>query len=551
MGRILLGADFGTSQVNVVALDVKTGQTIGFSSSPYKSGVIEKTLPDGTKLPRGFALQDPSDWLEGLFEATKKLIEETRIPEKEIISIGVSFTSCTVLPVDVFGTPLCMIGDLSKNPHAWPKLWRHTTAQPQANLLTSIAQERGEPFLDFYGGKMGAEWLWPKLLELVQEAPELVPSIEYFIEAGDWIVWQLTGHQVRNQCAAGYKACWVEGAGYPGHDYFASISQELADLSDKARGIEVLPPGRPAGKLIKDMAGKMGLRTGIPVASAVIDAQSAVAGAGVFEPNIMTIVMGSSNCHLVMSKQEKLFVGYAGVVKDGILDGYWGYEAGQPAMSDMLEWFVNTIAPISFYERANEDETEFATILDRYLSEVPAGSNGVLALDWMGGNRSVLLDSSLSGVFAGLTLQTRAEDMYKALAEASAFGTRKIIETFRAGGVEIKQIVATGALPITSPSLIQIYADVLGMPISVPDTNNATGRGAAIIGGLSVGMEKLGHKSRESYFKALLPQTLDWCKPLEANKQLYNDIYNDYLTLHDMFGGTQRVLARLRERGKA
>lgn len=537
MGRILIGADFGTYEVRVAAVDIKTGQMIGISSAGYESGVLDKLLPNARILPKNFALQNPADWLVALSEATKKLIMDTGIPQTEIISLGVSFTSCTTLPVDDGGMPLALKPEFAENYHSWPKLWRHHACIGQADRLTEIAVDRGEPFLEYCGGSISPEWLWPKLLETIEQSPELIPHIAYYIESGDWIVWQLTGNQVRNQCAAGYKACWVEGLGYPSNEFFAHASIDLARIAENQRDIPVMQPGRLAGRLLPEVAQALMLPSGLPVAVAVVDAQVGVLGAGVHEPDIMVMVMDTSNVHLLMSKEEKVFPGFAGLVKDGILDGYWGYESGQPASGDIFDWFRNILAPIELFERAKEDDVDETVVMDRWLNETVIGANGLMALDWWNGNRSILMDSKLSGMIHGFTLGTTPAQILRAIAESLAFGTRKIIETYSSNGLPINRIVATGSMPFSYQSLLQIYADVCGVDITVPDTPHAIARGAAILGGLSVGVENLGFKSRSHYFGSMVPQAFDRFAPNPESNEKYGILYKKWNRLHDWFAG--------------
>lgn len=547
MGRILLGLDFSAAELKVVALDIKSGRSIGISSCPYKHGVIENHLPSGEKLPKFFSLQSPEDWLDAMTIAVRKLITETRIPKEEIASIGVSFTSCTTLPVFEDGSPLCLDAQYAGNPHAWPKLWKHYASRGQAKRLTKIAEDRGEPFLENYGGKISSEWLWPKLLETLEEAPELASNMSFYLEGGDWIVWQLTGRQTRNQCAAGYKACYVEGLGYPPGDYLASINLDLADIAERARAIPVLSPGRFVGGLTKEVAGILGLLPGTPVGAAVVDAQGSVAGAGVFLPNILVMTLSTSTSHLVMSKEEKLFQGFSGTVKNGILDGFWGYESVQPATGDIIEWYMQTLAPMPVYERSGDDDVDPWIVLDRYISEVPAGSNGLLSLDWWDGNKSILLNTALTGLIAGFTMRTTPDEIFKCIVEGSAFGAKRIIENYKANGVEIKRIVATGDLPFKSPSIAQVYADIINQEIRMPDSKQSVARGAAIIGGLAVGVHNLGYSSREEYFSAMIPPDYDNYKPNSEHAATYKKLYESYLELHDYFGLQSSLLSKLRK----
>jgi L-ribulokinase len=537
MGRILIGADFGTYEVRVAAVDIKTGQMLGISSCGYEGGVLDKLLPNARLLPKNFALQNPSDWLTSLSLATRKLIMDTGIPQSEIVSLGISFTSCTALPVDDGGMPLCIKPEFSENFHAWPKLWRHHASIPQAQKLTEIALDRGEPFLEYCGGKISPEWLWPKLLETIEQSPELIPHIGYYLESGDWIVWQLTGNQIRNQCAAGYKACWVEGMGYPSHEFFAHASIDLARIAEKQCEIPVVQPGRLAGRLLPEMAESLMLPSGLPVSVSVIDAHVGVLGSGVFEPDVMVMVMDTSNVHLLMSDSEKVFPGFAGLVKDGIIDGFWGYESGQPASGDIFDWYRNILAPIQLFERAREDDVDETVVMDRWITETAAGSGGMIGLDWWNGNRSILMDSSLTGMMCGFNLHTTPAQMLRAIAESLAFGTRKIVENFTSNELPVTRIVATGSLPFRYPGLLQIFADVCNIQITVPDTPHSVARGTAILGALSVGLENLGFKNRDEYFMAMKPEVFDRFTPNPVNVGKYETLYSKWLKLHDLFSG--------------
>lgn len=237
---------------------------VGIASDEYSSPTRSDVLPDGTKLPTGFAYTNPSLWLVSMKNAIEKLLDETGIPSNEIYSLGIAFDSCTVMPTDASGVPLCMMDKYKSNPNAWPKTWKHTAATPYAETLTKIAQDRGEPFLENTGNRVSPEWMWPKLLQTIEESSEMVKDIAWYLEAGDWITWQLTGVQTRNQCSAGYKACYVKDIGYPSGDYFASVSVDMARIAERAEALPVLSPGRFVGELLPEAADNLGLEAGLP-----------------------------------------------------------------------------------------------------------------------------------------------------------------------------------------------------------------------------------------------------------------------------------------------
>ncbi|MEZ4812730.1 MAG: FGGY family carbohydrate kinase [Caldisericia bacterium] len=351
MARILLGLSFNAESVKAVAIDINSGNMIGRAVDEYEVGVIRKKLPTGERIPPGFMLADPRSWLVSMSSAVEKLLDETGIPSSEILSVGVSMGSCVVLPTDASGVPLCLKDEFKNNPHSWPKLWNHKSSFKQAKKMTKIARDRGEPFLEHTGNRVSTEWLWPKLLEVIEESPEVADAMEWYIEGSDWIVWQLTGKQVRNQCSAGFKACYVEGFGYPSGSYFEAVSFDLARQAAKIKDIPIIKPGRYVGNLLPEAAQKLGLMPGTPVGAGVASNHVGVAGAGIYSPDTLTIVFGDSTAQMLMSVDEKIFEGYSCAVKDGIIDGFWGYEAGQPGTGKLSHGLLIYLHH-SLYERS-------------------------------------------------------------------------------------------------------------------------------------------------------------------------------------------------------
>jgi L-ribulokinase len=536
MARILLGLAFGAQDVKAVAIDINTGIMVGHVTEAYQIGVITGKLPNCTKIPSTFVLADPASWIMSMSKVVNRLMDETGIPASEIISLGVSMDSCVVLPTDSLGIPLCMKENLAGKPHAWPKYTTHLGAISQAERLTEIARDRGEPFLEHTGNRVSSEWLWPRLLEIIEDSPDVAAETEWFIEGSDWIVWQLTGRQIRNRCSAGYKGCYVEDVGYPSGSFFESISFDFASIAEKIKIIEVIPPGRKVGGLIPDASKKLGLKPGLPVGAGVISSHVGVAGCGVYEPDVLTLIFGDSTAQMIMSDEEKIFEGYSCCVRDGIIDGFWGFEAGQPGTGSTFKWFTDILAPSELTQRAHQADVDKKVILDRWLSEVKPGSGGLLSLDWFDGNKSVLFNPYLRGIMSGLNLKTTPSEIYKSIVEATAFGTRRIIDAFEDGGLRIKKIVATGTLPFESPTALQIYSDITGYTIEVPDTPEAVARGTAIIGAMSVDMSKLGYKNREEYFEAMKPPKHDLFEPNQTNADVYMPIYDRYKEMYDTFG---------------
>jgi L-ribulokinase len=462
-----------------------------------------------------------------------------------VIGLGIDFTSCTILPTDVDGTPLCQIPGLDRQPHAWPKLWKHHAAQPQADRINTIAADRGEDWLPRYGGRVSSEWMLPKALQILQEAPDVYQRATHIVEGADWVVWQLTGRLTRNACGAGYKGLWHRRDGYPTRAFLAAVDTGFEGYyEDKAAG-PIVAPGAPAGQLTPRWAARLGLPTEVAVAVPIIDAHAAVLGGGVGDAGPLFLIMGTSTCHLLMARHEALVPGIAGVVEDGIVPGLHGYEAGQASVGDMLAWYVQHASPEEHHAEARVSGRSVHEVLSERAARLAPGETGLVALDWWNGNRCTLMRSELSGLLAGVTLGTRPEHIYRALIEATAFGTRVIVEAFESHGLATSRLVAGGGLT-TNPLVMQIYADVCGRELEVSGAPQASALGAAILGAVAAGGRRGGYDSIGEAVATMAPPPARVYRPDAASRATYNEIYRCYLELYDTFGRTSDVMQRLR-----
>ncbi|MCP4593421.1 MAG: ribulokinase, partial [bacterium] len=428
--RYAIGVDYGTESGRAVLVRVRDGREIATAVHPYGDGVIDERLPStGAELPPDFALQNPGDYIEVLRVTIPAVLEEGGVAPEDVIGIGTDFTACTMLPIDETGTPLCMKAEWRDNPYAWIKIWKHHAAQPEANQLNEIARERGEGWLSRYGGKISSEWLIPKVWETLNKAPEVYEAADRYLEAADWIVLQLTGEERRNSCTAGYKGIWSKREGYPGEDFFAALDPRLRTVVDDKLSRDVYPLGQRAGTLTPEMAVITGLKAGTAVAMGNVDAHVSVPAATVVEPGRMVIIMGTSNCHMVLGDAELVVPGMCGFTEDGIIPGFFGYEAGQSCVGDHFAWFVNNCVPAEYHAEAQARGVNVHRLLEEKAAQQKPGAHGLLALDWWNGNRSVLVGVDLTGLLIGATLATGPEDVYRALIEATAYGTRMIVDT--------------------------------------------------------------------------------------------------------------------------
>ncbi len=540
-----IGIDYGTESGRALLVDME-GREIATAVHPYKDGVIDHALPDGTPLPNDWALQNPDDYIDVLKHTVPAVLKESGVGADEVVGVGVDFTACTMLPTLTDGTPLCRLDDLRGEPHAWVKLWKHHAAQLQADRINETARRLGEPWLARYGGKISSEWFFSKALQILEEAPEVYARADRLIEAADWLVWQLTGVETRNACTAGYKAIYQDGA-FPSQGYFAALHPDFADVVDAKMSRQLLPLGSSAGGLSEEAARWTGLAPGTPVAAANVDAHVTLPATGTVAPGTLVMIMGTSTCDVLVADTVHEVEGMCGVVDGGIVPGTYGYEAGQSAVGDIFAWFVKHNVPGDYQQRAAEAGTDLHSYLADEAAAQRPGEHGLLALDWMNGNRSVLVDADLSGLIVGMTLSTRAPDLYRALLEATAYSKRLIVETFERSGVPVERIIAAGGLPAKNPLLMQIYADVLERDIFVIRSDQGPALGSAMHAAVAAGVYSdigeaaaaMGGLSEVVY------------RPKPENSELYAQIYADYRYLHDLFGRSKAsepggVMKRLR-----
>jgi L-ribulokinase len=546
--KYTIGVDYGTESGRAVLVDVATGEELATAVHPYGDGVIDEHLPGSDEpLPPDFALQNPQDYIEVLKETIPAVLRESGVDPSDVIGISTDFTACTMLPVDETGTPLCMKPEWRDNPYAWIKIWKHHAAQPEANQLNEIAGQRGESWLPRYGGKISSEWLIPKIWETLNKAPEVYEAADRYLEGADWIVLQLTGEEKRNSCTAGYKAIWHKQEGYPSDDFFAALDPRLRNVVDEKLSRDIYPLGDRAGSLTEEMAKLTGLNPGIAVAVGNVDAHVAVPASTVVETGRLVAIMGTSTCIMVLGEKEEVVEGMCGVVEDGIIPGLFGFEAGQSCVGDHFAWFVETCVPTAYHKEAESRGLNVHELLEEKAAMQKPGEHGLLALDWWNGNRSILVDVDLTGMLLGATLLTKPEDIYRALIEATAYGARIIIEGFEKSGVAVNEIVACGGLPGRNKLLMQIYADVTGREIKVASTAQSGAFGSAMFAAVAAGKEAGGYDTVFEAAKHMASLQDVVYRPIPANKAVYDQIYAEYVTLHDYFGrGANDVMKRLK-----
>lgn len=542
MGKYVVGFDFGTLSARALLLNLENGEEIASCVAEYPHGVMETELPSGKKLLPGWSLQDPLDYLSSLAKVSAGILNESGVSPEDIVGIGLDFTSSTVLPVTEDAIPLCSLEPWADEPHAYVKLWKHHGAEKEAAEIDRVARERNEEWMKLYGGKVSSEWMLPKILETVRSAPQVYDSAAYFMEALDWVAWKLTGALTRSSCAAGYKCFYCGDGGYPDQEFLNNVEPKFENLLHEKLFGDVKPVGTCVGSLTEEQAKLLGMRSGIPVGVGIIDAHASVLGSGISEPGTMMIIVGTSSCHMLLSDAAVEVPGVAGIVKDGIVPGHFAYEAGQSCVGDLYGWFVNHYVPEDYSVEARRKGISVHQLLAEKLEGYWPGASGLLALDWHNGVRSPLMDFDLNGLILGMNLQTKPEEIYLSLIEATAYGTRMIVENFEKSGIYVDRILMSGGIPLKNPLLVQVYADVCNREIMVSSSSNASVRGAALLGAAASGVCGSVKDIVQKYSQG----DMNVYKPKKDRVERYNCLYREYQILHNYFGtGVNDVMKRL------
>lgn len=538
-----IGVDFGTESGRALLVDVRDGREIASAVHPYGDGVIDQHLPGSDKpLPPDWALQNPFDYIEVFKKTIPAVLKQAGVKPEEVVGLAIDFTACTMLPTKNDGTPLCGLPEWRNNPHSWVKLWKHHAAQPEADLINETARKMGQGWLQRYGGKISSEWFFSKALQILNEAPEVYAAADRLIEACDWVIWQLTGVEIRNACTAGYKAM-VQEEGYPDRAYFGALNPAFADVVDSKMQRTFGELGSKAGGLTAQAAAWTGLKEGTAVAVANVDAHVTYPAVKA-KSGTMVMIMGTSTCHILNGEKLQTVEGMCGVVRGGITPGYYGYEAGQSGVGDIFAWFVNNAVPPEYHAAAKAAGMDVHQYLEQEAAKQKVGEHGLIALDWWNGNRSTLVDADLTGVLVGGSLGTRAPDIYRALIEATAYGTRVIIEAFEKQGVPVNELICAGGLPEKNAMLRQIYADVTGRSLRLAGSSQGPALGSAMHAAVAAGV----YPNIDAAAEVMGKVKAEVVHPIAANKVVYDQLFAEYQTLYDYFGrGTNDVMKRLKK----
>ncbi|MBN1818351.1 MAG: ribulokinase [Sedimentisphaerales bacterium] len=532
-----IGLDYGTNSVRCLIVDTATGQELGTAVYDYETGEAGIILDPAD---HNLARQNPADYLKGIEITVKQAVDQAKsvkgFDPAKIAGIGVDTTGSTPLPVDKNGIPLGLLDEFKDNPNAMAWLWKDHTGYEEAATITKQAAKDRPQYLAKCGGTYSSEWFFSKIWHCLKTDPNVFDAAYTWVEHSDWIPAVLTGTDKpkdlkRDRCAAGHKAMFnEEWGGYPDAEFLARLDPKLGALR-KSLGDTTLAVDKAAGNLTAEWAKKLGLTAGIPVAMGAFDAHLGAVGSGIKE-GVLVKIIGTSTCDMVVAPTSaKLpdIPGICGIVDSSILPGFYGLEAGQSAVGDIFNWFVNYIQPGGKEAGSHQSLTQKA-------EKLKPGQSGLLALDWNNGNRTILVDQRLTGLLLGQTLHTRPEEIYRALVEATAFGALTIINRFQEYGVRIDEVVNCGGISEKNAMLMQIYADVTGREMKVSRSAQTCALGAAICGAVVAGKKAGGHDNFAEAQNAMCGIKPVSFKPIPANQKVYADLYKLYKQLHDAFG---------------
>lgn len=531
-GRWTIGLDYGTNSARAVVVDTANGRAVATAVREYPSG--DRGVILDPKDPH-LARQHPGDYLAVLESATKAALDEAATVKgfsaERVVGIGVDTTGSTPLPVDAKNRPLALEKRWRKKPAAQAWLWKDHTAAKESAAITETAQRHAPEYLAPIGGTYSSEWFWAKIWHCLKVAPEVFDAAASWVELADFVPAVLAGvadpHDIRRcVCAAGHKAMYADRwGGLPSAEFLGKLDARLAKLRERLYDT-AYPADRPAGSLCDAWAEKLGLEAGIPIAMGGFDAHYGAVGAGIAVGTLVKII-GTSTCDIAIAPADDAgqdIPGICGIVPGSVMPGFQGIEAGQSAVGDLLNWWV---------ERVCEGSGELHETLTREAERLKPGQTGLVALDWNNGNRTILVDQRLSGLLVGQTLHTTRADVYRALIEATAFGARAIIDRLTDYGVPIERVVCCGGVAEKNDLFMQIYADVIGRPMYLAGSPQTPALGAGISAAVAAGVYD-GFEAAQAKMTSLKPKRFE---PDAKAHAVYDQLYEIYHELHDGFGG--------------
>lgn len=522
--KTVIGVDFGTQSARAVLVNTENGEILHSCRKEYpRSSLPVPALDCVENLPCA------TEYESTLYELLSHVVPDQY--RKTVSGICVDATSLTMVLLAKDGRTLSELEGLAEAAHARVKLWKYHRAQGKADEALKLAQKLQEPFLGRTGGSISCEWMLPKLLEVRDEAPEIYEKIDLAMDLCEFLTFRLTGQLVRSMCSHSFKGLWAQDLGFPSQKFLDGLRPGFyKEYCHFLRG-EVRKAGESAGMLCGKLSHEFGLPEQIPVAVGLLDGHTSLATLGALEPGDAALIVGTSNVCTVQGEKKQELKDVCGVAQDAMVPGSFGIDTGQSSTGNMLGWFVEHVADQQLCREAEERKISLHQLLMERVQK--PWENQVIAVDWWGGSRNAPCNLALQGGMAGLTMDTRTEDMYLALLQAIVCGTGAIIDRLLEQGVEIRRVLATGGITEKNPLLMQEYANLLNRQILVGKTTEGPALGAAIYGAIAAGV----YENVQQAYAHMGVHTFTVYEPDQNHREAYRKLYTRNMAFRKLLSG--------------
>lgn len=533
MATYTIGIDFGKNGCRALLVDTTDGSEVACSSVEYNNGIMINNFFNGVPLPENWAIADPQDYIDVVAEAVNEIVEN--VQASEIMGLGIAFSSCCVMPVKADGTPLCALPEFKNNPHAYIKVTRHRSAVKQAEKIGKLAKQYNEPWVATGKNEDSNEWMLPKVLEIIDEAPQIYEAADFFMEATDWLVWQLTGNPVRNAFSASFKAQIDDKGDGPSTEFLRAVNPMLENFYKTKLNIPVASPITRAGGLTRSMASLLGLKPGTAVAVGGVDVLTCLPALDMCEEGGLVGILGETSTFITISKKEVILNGIARGVKGSIIPEYYTYKSNLKCVGDNYAWFLNNFVPPEYHVGAKAEGRNLHSFIAQKMMRLAPGENGIIAINWHKGSYAPIEDKKLSTVYVGMDKSTRVEHLYRAIIEGMAFDTRYVIEEYTSKDIDIDCFYGVGTIAERNPFISQLYADILGIPVRVAGTSKSPALGAAIVASAISGVYESINEAAHNM--GVLKNVVYF--PNITAVSIYDEMYQEYKKVREYFSVKQ------------
>lgn len=538
MNKLIIGIDYGTDSCRALVIDTTSGKEVATYTSFYRRWKEELFCNPSRNQYR----QHPQDYIDSLEEVIRGVTQQLSSEEvKRVVAIGIDTTGSTPCLTDKQGTPLALLPKHAENPNAMFFLWKDHTSIQEANEINELSRKWETDYTSRSGGIYSSEWFWAKGLHALREDASIREDAYAIIEHCDWMPALLTGNLKpeevkRSRCAAGHKGMWAEEwGGYPSQEFFSQLDP-LLDGFAKQLSDKTYTSDNSAGKLTNEWSQRLGLPAGIDVAVGIIDAHAGAVGAGI-KANTMVKIVGTSTCDIIVTPKsdlvDTLIPGISGQVDGSVIPNLIGLEAGQSAFGDVYAWLRDILSwslNLSEIEDKKAIEDKILNQLTKEAEMLPLTENDLVASDWLNGRRTPFADQSLKGGIMGITLGTTPAELFRSLVEATAFGSKAILDHIEKEGVKVTEIFGVGGISLKSPYVMQTLSDIMGVPITVASTEQAGALGAAMFAAVSANIFKTVEEAQDTLNQGILFKYV----PDKEKEVIYLKKYEKYKELGEI-----------------